>query len=74
MHLAAYRQHNPKIPATIDYCSTGRLKRDYGIEPMLCLLSGNRAYHEIHNALYDTLDELEVMRLLGHQLVDYIML
>ena len=27
MRLAAYRQHNPRIPATADCCSTGRLKR-----------------------------------------------
>lgn len=43
MCLAAYRQHNPKIPADADCCSTGRLKRGYGIEPMLRLLSDNRA-------------------------------
>ena len=41
MRLAAYRQHNPKIPATADLCSTGRLKRGYGVEPMLRLLSGS---------------------------------
>ena len=39
MHLAAYRQHNPKIPADADCCSTGRLKRGYGVESILRLLS-----------------------------------
>jgi len=72
MRLAAYRQHNPMIPATADLCSTGRLKRGYGVEPMLRLLSGNRHYRETHNALFDALDELEIMRLLGHDLQDYI--
>ena len=72
MRLAAYRQHNPKIPSTADLCRTGRLKRGYGVEPMLRLLSGNCGYCETHNALYDALDELEIMRLLGHGLADYI--
>lgn len=72
MRLAAYRQHNPKIPADADCCSTGRMKRGYGVEPMLSLLSGNRTYHESHNAFYDAIDELEIMRLLAHDLNDYI--
>lgn len=71
MRLAAYRQHNPRIPAHADCCSTGRLKRGYGVEPMLRLLSGNRTYHESHNAFYDAQDELEIMRLLGHRLNQY---
>lgn len=71
MRLAAYRQHNPKIPATADCCSTGRLKRGYGVEAMLRLLSGNRTYQESHNAFYDAMDELEIMRLLQHPLTDY---
>ena len=66
MRLAAYRQHNPKIPANADCCSTGRLKRGYGVEPMLRLLSGNRTYQESHNAYFDAFDELEIMRLLRY--------
>ena len=72
MRLAAYRQHNPKIPVCADCCSTGRLKRGYGVEPMLRLLSDNRTYHESHNAFFDSMDELEIMRLLGHRLSKYI--
>lgn len=71
MRLAAYRQHNPKIPAYADCCSTGRLKRGYGVEPMLRLLSNNRTYHETHNAMYDAMDELEIMKLLHHSLSAY---
>ena len=41
---------------------------------MLRLLSGNRTYHESHNAFFDALDELEIMRLLEHHLKDYIQL
>jgi hypothetical protein len=72
MRLAAYRQHNPKIPANADLCATGRLKRGYGVEPMLRLLSGSCTYQESHNAYYDALDELEIMRLLRHRLTDYL--
>ena len=74
MRLAAYRQYNHKIPSTAECCRTGRMKRNYGVEPMLRLLSGNRAYNETHNALFDALDELEIMRLLEHPLQDYIKL
>ena len=72
MRLAAYRQTNPAIPANAELCSTGRLKRGYGVEPMLRLLSGERGYHETHNAIWDALDELKIMKLLGHPLEKYI--
>lgn len=72
MRLAAYRQHNPRIGPAADCCSTGRLKRGYGVEAMLRLLSGNCRYRETHNALLDALDELEIMRLLRHSVEDYI--
>ena len=72
MRLAAYRQTNPRIPASADCCTTGRLKRGYGVEPMLQLLSGNRTYHELHNAITDAFDELEILRLLEHPLENYI--
>jgi len=39
---------------------------------MLRLLSGNPGYRETHNALFDALDELEIMRLLGHPLRHYL--
>lgn len=71
MRLAAYRQHNPKIPTNAEFCSTGRLKRGYGVEPMLRLLSGNRTYRETHNAYFDAIEELEIMRLLCHPLNRY---
>lgn len=72
MRLAAYRQTNPHIPASAELFSTGRMKRGYGVEAMLRLLSGKRAYSETHNACHDVLDELEIMRLLGHPLDAYI--
>ena len=74
MRLAAYRQHNPCIPAGAECCSTGRLKRGYGVEAMLRLLSGNRTYRETHNAFFDAMDELKIMALLGHDLSRYIRL
>ena len=66
MAKAAYRQYNRALPASAEYCSTGRLKRGYGVEPMLRLLSRNRIYRESHNAILDAMDELEIMRLLGY--------
>jgi len=72
MRLAAYRQYNHWIPASAECCATGRLKRGYGVEPMLRLLSGECTYCETHNAMYDAMDELEIMRLLGYGLDCYI--
>ena len=72
MRLAAYRQYNPRIPACADCFSTGKLKRGYGVEAMLRLLSGDSCYQESHNAFFDAMEELEIMRLLGHSLSRYI--
>ena len=72
MKIAAYRQYNDKIPASIECCKTGKMKRNYGVEPMMQLLSGNCRYTEVHNALYDAADELEIMRLLGKTFEEYI--
>ena len=72
MRLAAYRQFNPKIPAVTDCCSTCRLKRGFGVEPMLRLLSGDSTYHESHNTLFDAMDELDIMYLLQIHLGDYV--
>lgn len=70
--IAAYRQYNNKITLRDDCCKTGRLKHDYGVEAMLRRLSGDKTYRETHNALYDALDELEIMRLLGYRTENYI--
>ena len=67
MAKAAYRQYNRALPSRGEYCTTGRLKRGYGVEPMLRLLSRNRTYRESHNALLDAMDELEILRLLGYR-------
>ena len=72
MRLAAYRQYNPSIPPCADCFSTGRLKRGYGVEPILRMLSGKCRYLETHNAVLDALDELSIMRLLDIPVSDYI--
>ncbi len=72
MRMAAYRQTNPAIPAWADCCATGRLKRGYGVEPMLRLLSGDCSYRETHNAVLDAMDELQIMARLGLPLEHYI--
>lgn len=70
MRLAAYKQYNKALPEYADYCGTGRLKRNYGVEPIMRLLSGSR-YYEKHNALCDAIDELKIIELLGYGLDGY---
>ena len=65
MRLAAYKQYNRYIPDTAPCCNTGKLKRNYGVESITRLMSGNTGYYETHNALRDALDELDIMRMLG---------
>ena len=72
MRIAAYRQTNPYLPTQGLYCSTGRLKTGYGVEPMHRLLTGDRRYHETHNAYWDAFDELTILRHLGRRAEDYI--
>lgn len=72
MKLAAYRQHNPKIPKNADCHGTGRLKAGYGVEAILRLLSDDVKYCEQHNALTDAFDELKIMALLQHKIDKYV--
>lgn len=74
MKLAAYRQHNSKIPEWAECHSTGRLKQGYGVESIYRLLSDDEDYCEMHNALTDAIDELKIMKLLNHNLEKYIKL
>ena len=72
MRMAAYRQYHEKIPTDAPCCATGRLKRGYGVEAMLRLLSGQDTYCETHNAIRDAMDELQIMQLLRIPIADYI--
>lgn len=71
MRLAAYKQYNTRIPECADCCKTGRLKSNYGVEPIYRLLSDNCTYSEKHNAWYDAIDELQIVAMLGHKLDVY---
>ena len=71
MKVAAYRQHNPSIPDGAECCRTGRLKRGYGVESVYRMLSAEREYCELHNALTDAIDELTIMKLLNHEMDKY---
>ena len=71
MRLAAYKQYNSAIPASAECCKTGRLKRDYGVESIMRMLTGNARYYEVHNAVLDAVDELKIMELLGHEIEAY---
>ena len=72
MRLAAYRQYNSAIPDSADCYRTGRLKRGYGVEDILRMLSKNTRYQETHNALLDAEDELQIMQLLGCEISEYV--
>lgn len=71
MKLAAYRQYNSKIPSCAECYGTGRLKSGYGVESIYRMLSKDIEYCEMHNALTDALDELQIMKLLNHDLSRY---
>lgn len=71
MKLAAYKQYNPWISRNAECCSTGRLKKNYNVEAIMRMLTGNPDYFEKHNALCDAVDELRIMQLLGHRLEKY---
>jgi len=70
LKLAAYKQHNPKIPVDAICCSTGRLKSGYRVENILHMF-GEDGYMEFHNALTDAVDELRIMRYLKYGIGDY---
>lgn len=71
MWAAAYRQFNPTIPPDADCYATGRLKSGCGVEATLRRLLARTDYYEVHNALADAADELQIMRLLAHPLHSY---
>lgn len=71
MRLAAYRQYNRQITDEYECCKTGRLKKNYGVEGIYRMLSENSRYTEVHNALADARDELQIMKYLGRPLSDY---
>ncbi len=71
MRLAAYRKYNKAISESADCYKTGRLKRGYGVEDILQMLSGNSKYSETHNAVMDAEDELKIMQLLGWGINEY---
>ena len=71
MRLAAYVLYNPMIPHGAPVCRTGRLKCGYGVQSMLRILTEDYSYCETHNALLDAVDELTIMRLLGHPIEKY---
>ncbi|MGV8907024.1 MAG: hypothetical protein ACOH15_10520 [Acetobacterium sp.] len=71
MKIAAYKQHNHRIPDRAECCRTGRMKRGYGVESVYRMLSKELEYCELHNALTDAIDELMIMKLLDHEMGKY---
>ena len=70
LKLAAYKQHNPAIPASAPCYGTGRLKSGYKVGDILCMF-GEDDYTELHNALTDAMDELRIMNYLKHSIKNY---
>ena len=68
---AAYTQYNPAIPEDAECFKSGRLKRNYGVESMMRLMTHDQRYSEKHNALDDAVDELMLMRILGYYPNEY---
>lgn len=66
-----YSQYNVKITNQFECCRTGRLKNHYGVEDIYRLLSGDYSYCEVHNALADARDEMQIMKMLGRALQEY---
>ena len=71
MKIAAYKQYNKMIPPTVECCSTGKMKRGYGVEGILRMIGPNKRYCETHNAYLDAMDELSIVRLLNLDLCVY---
>lgn len=67
--VAAYAQHNPYLPTNIDVHSSGRMKKGYKCEDMYRILS-KKYKKELHNAVIDAEDELNIMKMLGYN-IDY---
>lgn len=63
--VAAYRQYNSALPQNAEFCKTGRLKRNYGVQSVMRMMTDDSGYFETHNALYDAVDELKIMQLLN---------
>lgn len=70
MKVAAYKQHNPHIPDYLPCCKTGRLRKGYGVEPILKMMDCEN-YCESHNAIMDARDELRIMEILDYELDFY---
>ena len=70
MRKAAYKKFNPSLPEDADFCSTGRLRRGYGVENIMRNF-GENDYCEVHNALEDAIDELRIMKYLDYSVKMY---
>lgn len=71
MKVAAYKQYNKHISEEILCCSTGRMKKNYGVQPVYRLVSGDKKYKEKHNGWWDAMDELRIMQYLNLPLEAY---
>lgn len=74
MKKAAYSMYNPflsKYYSPDDFCKTGRLKKGYGVENICALLKENPQFAETHCAIFDSMDELFIMKKIRQPLENY---
>lgn len=71
MLLAANINSNRFISKDSECYKNGRLKKGYGAETIIKIISGNNNYTELHNALFDAIDELKIMQYLRYDLDSY---
>lgn len=73
MKKAAYQDSNPwlKSYSYEHFYSTGRLKSGYGVEDMCQLLKGDEFFYETHCAIFDSIDELFIIKQLSYPIEEY---
>lgn len=75
MSKAAYLNDNPFLNTENgQYYSTGRLKSGYGVENIFRIITGDPYFQETHNALYDAIDELQIMQKIKCEPYSYLLL
>lgn len=71
MCLAANCNYNRFIPKNAECCESGRLKRGYSVENIIRMMTKDKRYCEVHNALYDAEDELGIMKRIEQSIDKY---
>ncbi|WP_069097566.1 hypothetical protein [Mesomycoplasma ovipneumoniae] len=63
--VAKNKKFNKYIPLNAETTKNGNLKREWGVENIYRMVTNNENYLETHNALFDAIDELRIMKSLN---------